>query len=277
MKKIVKILIILILVLTGLFLFLIAPRIKNKPDMTAFRDVKFAHRGYFDNENGIPENSIPSFEKAIQEGCGIELDVQLSSDGVPVVFHDADLERMTGTAGKVWEYTAEELCNMKLLDTDYTICTLQYVLEVIDGQVPVIVEHKMDRVDITVCEKSYEILADYTGDWCMKSFDPRAVMWYRQNAPQVIRGQIAQEYWKVEKFKGKALYTALSFLVSNVIARPDFISYNFRDADNIALNLCRLMGADTACWTLSSVDDYYQVKGEFDMYVFEGFDINSIE
>ena len=276
MKKILKTLIILILVLTGIFLFLIAPRMTDKPDMSAFQGVKFAHRGYFDNENSIPENSLVSFEKAIENGYGIELDVQLSSDGVAMVFHDADLERMTGNTGKVWEYTAADLGEMKLLGTDRTIPTLAQAMEVIDGRTPVIVEHKMDRVDTAVCEKSYEILENYTGDWCMKSFDPRAVMWYRQNAPQVIRGQLAQEYWKVEKYKGNPLYTALGFLVSNVVTRPDFISYKYSDADNISLQLCRLMGADTACWTLRSADDFAQVKGEFDMYIFDSFDINTV-
>lgn len=268
---------IFMLVLTGLFLFLIAPRMTAKPDMSAFKGVKFAHRGYFDNLNNIPENSLESFEKAIENGYGIELDVQLSSDGVAMVFHDADLERMTGNTGKVWEYTAEELGKMKLLGTDRTIPTLAQAMELISGRTPVIVEHKMDRVDTAVCKKSYEILADYTGDWCMKSFDPRAVMWYRQNAPQVIRGQLAQEYWKVEKYKGSPLYTALSFLVSNVVTRPDFISYKYTDSDNISLKLCDIMGADIACWTLRSEQDYSQVKGKFDMNIFDSFDINTVE
>ena len=170
MKKSAKLILIVLALVTGLYLFMIAPRMSGKTDMAAFTGVKFAHRGYFDNENGIPENSIPSFEKAIENGYGIELDVQLSADGVPMVFHDADLERMTGVKGKIWEYTAEELDKMTLLDTSYTICTLEYVMNIIDGQVPVIVEHKMDRVDTAVCEKSYEILAGYSGDWCMKSF-----------------------------------------------------------------------------------------------------------
>ncbi|MBR4035637.1 MAG: glycerophosphodiester phosphodiesterase [Oscillospiraceae bacterium] len=277
MKKSAKLILIVLALVTGLYLFMIAPRMSGKTDMAAFTGVKFAHRGYFDNENGIPENSIPSFEKAIENGYGIELDVQLSADGVPMVFHDADLERMTGVKGKIWEYTAEELDKMTLLDTSYTICTLEYVMNIIDGQVPVIVEHKMDRVDTAVCEKSYEILAGYSGDWCMKSFDPRAVMWYKQNAPHVIRGQLAQEYWKEEKYAGKPLYVVLGNLLSNVITRPDFISYKYSDSDNISLNICRLMGAHTACWTLRSEQDYSQVNGKFDMYIFDSFDINAAE
>ena len=273
MKKTGKKLLLTLAVVFGVYLFLISPRMFSKPDMSAFENVAFAHRGFFDNENGIPENSLLSFENAIINNVGIELDIQLSSDGVPMVFHDADLERMCGVKGKVWEYTAAELQTMSLSGTEHTIPTLAQTLAVIDGRVPIIVEHKMDRIDTAVCEKSYALLKDYTGAWCMKSFDPRAVMWYKSNAPQVIRGQLAQEYWKEEKFAGSPLYTALSFLVSNVITRPDFISYKYTDADNISLNLCRLMGAKTACWTLKSADDYNSAQGEFDMYIFDSFDI----
>lgn len=273
MKKTGKKLLLILAVVFGVYLFLISPRMFSKPDMSAFENVAFAHRGFFDNGNGIPENSLPSFENAIVHNVGIELDIQLSSDGVPMVFHDADLERMCGVKGKVWEYTAAELQTMSLSGTEHTIPTLAQTLAVIDGRVPIIVEHKMDRIDTAVCEKSYALLKDYTGAWCMKSFDPRAVMWYKSNAPQVIRGQLAQEYWKEEKFAGSPLYTALSFLVSNVITRPDFISYKYTDADNISLNLCRLMGAKTACWTLKSADDYNSVKSKFDMYIFDSFDI----
>ena len=150
MRKIIKIVFAVLLVLTGFFLFLIAPRMTDKPDMSAFKGVKFAHRGYFDNRNNIPENSLLSFEKAIENGYGIELDVQLSSDGVPVVFHDADLERITGNTGKVWEYTAKQLGEMNLLGTDQTIPTLEQAMEFIGGRTPVNVEHKMDRVDTAV-------------------------------------------------------------------------------------------------------------------------------
>lgn len=241
--------------------------------MQAFKG-PFAHRGYFDNENGIPENSVPAFQNAIDNGCGIELDVQLSSDGVPVVFHDADLERVTGNTGKVWEYTARQLCEMNLLDTEYTICTLEEIMDIIDGQVPVIIEHKMDRVDTAVCEKTYEILQDYSGPWCMKSFDPRALLWYKSNAPQVIRGQLAEEFWHSEKFAGSPLYTALSFMVANVATRPDFVSYNYLHKDNIALKLCRLMGAQTACWTVKTQQDYDIAASEFDMVIFDSFQLH---
>lgn len=272
MKKLIKRLLIVSAVLFGVFTFIVAPRIASKPD-TSFLSGAFAHRGYFDNENNIPENSLAAFQRAVDAGVGVELDVALSSDGVAMVFHDQTLERMCGVEGNVWDYTCEELQQMKLLGTDYTIPTLVQAMELIDGKVPVIVEHKMDLVDTAICASSYEILKDYEGQWCMKSFDPRALMWYKSNAPEVIRGQLAAEFWKDEKYAGKALYTALSYLVGNVATRPDFISYQYEGVNNISLVLCRLMGAKAACWTVQTQQAYDVMKNKFDMVVFDGFEL----
>lgn len=262
-------------VIIVLLLFIIAPRTFSGADMSAFDGVRFAHRGYFDNENSVPENSLVSFEKAIENGYGIELDIQLSSDGVAMVFHDADLERVCGVKGKIWEYTCSELQQMSLFNTEYTIPTFEQALQVIDGMVPLLVEYKMDRVDTAVCAAGQALLDNYKGEYCMQCFDPRALLWYRQNAPQVARGQLSEEFWHKEKYAGSPLYTALSFMVGNVVARPDFISYNFEHKDNIALKICDFMGAETACFTLRSPQDYEGVKGQFDMYIFDSFDINS--
>ncbi len=272
MKKFIKVLLILFSVLFGVFLFIISPRVASKPD-TSFLSGPFAHRGYFDNENNIPENSLAAFQRAVDAGIGIELDVALSSDGVAMVFHDKTLERMCGVEGDVWDYTSEELAQMKLLGTDYTIPTLAQAMELIDGKVPVIVEHKMDHVDTAICASSYEILKDYEGQWCMKSFDPRALMWYKSNAPEVVRGQLSAEFWHDEKYAGQPLYTALSFMVGNVAARPDFISYNYNHKDNISLKLCRLMGAKAACWTVQTQREYDMLKNKFDMVIFDGFEL----
>ena len=246
MKKAFKILSIILAVVFGVYLFVISPRMFSKPD-TSFLSGPFAHRGYFDNENGIPKNSLVSFQKAVDNCIGIELDVALSADGVAMVFHDKTLERMCGVEGNIWDYTSEELQQMKLLGTEQTIPTLAQAIQLIDGKVPVIVEHKMDLVDTAICERSYELLKEYKGQWCMKSFDPRALIWYKSNAPEVVRGQLSAEFWRDPQYAGKPLYVALAYMVGNVVSRPDFISYNYLHKDNISLNLCRLMGAKAAC------------------------------
>ena len=108
-KKPLIVLGIILVVLILLYLFLIAPRMFSKPDFTGLEGYHFAHRGFFDNEAGVPENSLSAFRAAIDSGYGIELDIQLSKDGVPMIFHDASLDRMCGVEGKIWDFTYEEL------------------------------------------------------------------------------------------------------------------------------------------------------------------------
>ena len=273
-KKPLKIIAVVILVLLVLCSVLIAPRMFNKPDMSAFEGANIAHRGYFNNEAGVPENSLPSFEAAIEKGFAIELDIQLSSDGVAMVFHDADLKRVCGVEGKIWDYTAAQLKEMKLLGTEETIPTFEETLALIDGRVPLLVEYKMDKVDTAVCVEGQALLDGYDGDYAIQCFDPRAVLWYTKNAPQVPRGQLAKEFWHEEQYD-TMLYKVLSFLVANVATRPDFVSYNFEHQDNIALKAYRLLGGKTACWTLRSPEDFEAVKDSgFNMYIFDSFDIS---
>ena len=83
-----------------LYFFIICPRIFYKPDMAPFCIKHIAHRGMFDNIS-VTENSLEAFRRACDSGFGIELDVRLSSDGIPVVIHDDNLERVTGFFGRV--------------------------------------------------------------------------------------------------------------------------------------------------------------------------------
>ena len=274
LKKVFKIIVIILVVFCLLITFLVAPRMFNKPDMSAFMGTNVAHRGYFDNEAGIPENSLACFQAAIEKGFVIELDIQLSSDGVAFVFHDADLERMCGVQGKIWEYTAAELKEMKLLGTEETIPTFEETLALVNGQVPLLVEYKMDKVDTAVCAAGQALLDNYNGDYAIQCFDPRALLWYKKNAPQVARGQLAEEFWEKEEYNGKPLYFVLTYMLTNVATRPDFISYKAIHKDNLSLNICRMLGAKTACYTLKSADEFTYVNDEFDMYIFDSFDIS---
>lgn len=274
LKKAFKIIVIILVVICLLPTFLVAPRMFGKPDMSAFMGTSIAHRGYFDNEAGVPENSLACFQAAIEKGFAIELDIQLSSDGVAMVFHDADLERMCGVQGKIWEYTAAQLKEMKLLGTEETIPTFEETLALINGQVPLLVEYKMDKADTAVCAAGQALLDKYNGDYAIQCFDPRALLWYKKNAPQVARGQLAEDFWENETYKGQPLYLALTYMLTNVATRPDFISYRAIHKDNLSLNICRILGAKTACYTLKSEEELANVNGEFDMYIFDSFDIS---
>ena len=274
MKKFLKILLILLIILCVLYTVLIAPRTIGQASLSQMEGYYYAHRGYHDGNVAVPENSLASFTAAIDAGYGIELDVQLSSDKVPMVFHDADLQRVCGVEGKIWDYTCAELQQMNLFDTDETIPTLAEVLALIDGQVPILVEYKMDKVDTDVCAMSHELLKDYAGPYAIQSFHPFALFWYRQNAKDVPRGILAKNFLRDNKEKGEKS-DIVDFLTTNlmlnVIGYPDFIAYDWQDADYYALKLTRLMGAQTSTWTLKDPSNYEAVQGEFDLYTFEGF------
>jgi len=261
--------IIVLAVLAVIYVFLVAPRMSGKPDRSALMGVHYAHRGLFDNDSDAPENSLNAMRKAVEAGYGIEFDIQLSRDGVPVIFHDASLKRMCGVDGKVWDYTLEELQKMKLANSNETIPTLEQVLDVVDGKVPLIIEYKMDRVDTKVCELGNAILENYNGVYCIESFHPFAVKWYRDHRPDVIRGQLSQDFSKTD-YKG-IQYWAMTHLLLNFLTRPDFIAYNHKDADIFSRRLCAQLGAVSAAWTIKNREQYENAKPYFDLVIFDSF------
>ena len=264
-----KFILLFILCLFPLYLFLIAPRMWKRANRGPFMNFHYAHRGLFNNASDAPENSLLAFQKAVDAGYGIELDVQLSKDNHLVIFHDATLKRMCGIEGKVWDYTLEELQQMKLLNSDQTIPTFEDFLKIVDGKVPFILEYKLDRVQTKVCELANEVLKDYKGVYCIESFHPLALLWYRKNRPDVLRGQLCEEFFREKKYKGDFLMTILSFLVFNVATRPDFIAYNHLHANNISRRLCKIMGALSVTYTIKNTEEYKRNKKNFDLFIFD--------
>lgn len=262
---------IVVLVLVILYLLLVAPRMFGRPDRTPLYGVLYAHRGLFDNKTDAPENSLPAFRKAVDAGYGIELDVQLSKDGIPVVFHDASLKRMCGIDGNVWEYNLAELKQMKLADSNATIPTFEEVLATVGGKVPLIIEYKLDVAQTKVCELVNEMLLRYNGVYCIECFHPLALLWYRKHRPDIVRGQLCMEYWKEEKYRGNLLFLLLSYLVTNVATRPDFIAYQHSDASNLSRRIARRLGALSVAWTIKSQEQLETARKHFDLFIFDSF------
>ena len=266
-----KVLLIVIIILLVLYLFLVAPRMINRADPTPFMKYKFyAHRGLFDNESDAPENSLTAFGKAVDAGYGIEMDVQLTKDDKLVVFHDATLERMCSVEGNVWDYTLEELQQLRLAESKERIPTFEEVLNLVAGRVPLIVEYKLDRPLTKVCELANELLSQYKGDYCIESFHPFALMWFKKHRPDVLRGQLSgnlKEYAKTPKMK--IFYTLVTYLLTNVLTRPDFIAYDHRYVKNISRRVCKWLGALSVTYTVKSVERYEEVKNDFDLFIFD--------
>ena len=185
------VLIVVVLLLFLLYMILIMPRL-HKPDCSALLHQYYAHRGLHDLEAGVPENSMKAFRLAIEKGFGMEMDVQLSKDGIPVVFHDATLTRMCGVEKRVNELTLAELKQLSLAGTQERIPTFQEFLTLVNGQVPLIIEIKMDKRDDRIPEAVNEQLRGYQGVYCIESFHPSALIWYRKHRPDVFRGSFAR-------------------------------------------------------------------------------------
>uniref|UniRef100_UPI004055C60D glycerophosphodiester phosphodiesterase family protein n=1 Tax=Agathobacter sp. TaxID=2021311 RepID=UPI004055C60D len=267
--NILGIIFILLFISVLLYLFMIAPRMTNKPDRTPFFNVHYAHRGLFDNNSDAPENSLAAFKKAVDAGYGIELDVQLSKDKKLVVFHDATLKRMCGAEGNVWDYTLEELRQFKLLSSNETIPTFEEFLKIADGKVPFILEFKLDVPQTTVCELANETLKGYKGVYCIECFHPFALMWYKKNRPDILRGQLGEEFFRNKKYANNPFFIPLSFLIFNFLGRPDFIAFNHKHADNLSRRICRAMGALSVAYTIQSLDAYAKAKNKFDLFIFD--------
>ena len=235
------------LVLTTLIylLILVRPTKKIKPDPVLMCD--YAHRGL--HGDGIPENSLGAFARACEEGFGIELDVQLSRDGTVMVFHDATLIRMTGRDGKLCEYPTEELCQMKLADSDETIPTFADVLALVDGRVPLLVELKGETTNTELCPKVAALLKDYQGPYCIESFNPILLGEMKKHLPNAFRGMLYTNSCRKKK-NYSMLNILLTAMALNVVAKADFIAYNQVYRDSLPVKITtKLYGAPHFVWT----------------------------
>lgn len=262
---------IILAVLTVLYLLAVMPRLGHKKDREKLMHVYYAHRGLHDNGGDAPENSLKAFKKAVRAGYGIELDVQLSKDRVPVVFHDFTLERACKKEGKVYDYTWEELKTFKLFDSEETIPRLEEVLALVKGKVPLIVELKVEWMEIYVCTVVDGLLRDYKGVYCIESFNPLVLLWYRRYHNDVVRGQLADGFLKLGEFHG-VLYFLLQNLLLNWMTKPDFVAYNHKYAGNLSRRLCRSLYRNLAvAWTIKSQQELDQALDQFDLFIFDSF------
>ena len=194
--------------------------------LSDFRGIFYAHRGLYDNHHGVPENSLPAFRAAVEKGYGVELDVQLSLDGQVVVFHDDTLDRVCGVRGNVADFSLAQLQQMKLLDTEEVMPLFTDVLDVLSrGAGPLIVELKAGKRNDELCEKTRELLRAYPGIYCVESFDPNIVTWFKKNAPKVIRGQLSMPAECYAAGVNPLLKRLLSGCYFSFLNRPDFIAY----------------------------------------------------
>ena len=248
------------------------PRMIHRADRSPFAGKFYAHRGIHDNHSMNPENSLAAFLLALEKGYGIELDVQLTKDHVLVVFHDHTLHRACGSKEKVSNLTYEELKKYPLFQSKQVIPTLEDVLKLVNGKVPLIIELKVEWDATKTCEKLNRIMKSYHGHYCIQSFSPLALIWYKKNRPEILRGQLSTDFLKEKENGNKKINFLLQNLLFNFLAKPDFIAYNYKYGNKLSLVICRkLYGALTFAWTIQSEESLQRSETSFDRFIFDSF------
>lgn len=271
--KMVGVLLIVVIVMVVLYLLAIMPRMIKRPRFDEFKQWDYAHRGFYDNESEAPENSMAAFKKAIENDYGIELDVQLTKDNVLVVFHDDSLERVFGIDKLVGDMTYEELQELELFNSKEKIPKFEDVLKLVNGQVPLIIEYKIRGTNPIVCEKAEELLANYNGMYCVESFNPLGVLWYKKNKPEIVRGILSDDYVK----EGYGDYPPIAYeilhnLLLNFYIKPDFVAYDVKYTNDLSRTLCKkLYKAPAVAWTITSQKEIEDNIDNYDIFIFEGF------
>ncbi len=236
-----------------------------------------AHRGLHDKDAGRPENSLEAVAAAIDRGYGIEIDLQLSADKVPMVFHDYHLGRLTGETGPVAQRTADELAQIILTGGATGIPTLAQVLGMVGGRVPLLIEIKdqdgamgsnVGPLELATAQA----LEAYKGPVAVMSFNPYSVMAMRAVAPNIVRGLVTSAYdpdtWQPLP---KSVCETLRDIPDYERSGSSFISHEAADLGRARVSDLKAAGADILCWTIKSPEAEAEARKVCQNITFEGY------
>ena len=224
-----------------------------------------AHRGLHDEAS--PENSLGAYKKAVEKDYAIELDVRVLADGTIVCFHDEKLGRLTGRDGFITNYTYDDIKDLTLLKSKEHIPTLEQVLELVKGQVPILIEIK-NSGKVGMEKYVWKILSKYKGEYAVQSFNPYSLEWFKINAPHVKRGQLSS-FFKNEDISFIKKFTLKRMLLNKKVSEPNFISY---DADCLPNKYVKkYSNLPVIAWTIRSQEAYLKARKHCDNIIFENF------
>jgi len=239
-------------------------------DITWLKNSLIAHRGLHSKDKLVPENSMKAFELAIQHNYGIEMDINVLKDGTIVVFHDITLNRLTGHKGNLSDLNYEHIKDLRLLETNEHIPTLEEVLGFVNGRVPLLIELKPFGKQIYLCEQFMKIMNQYEGVYAIHSFSPKIIYWFKKNHPEIIRGQITEYFNNNPKMKKITKYLMKSMFL-NRFTKPDFINYGIHDLPNKYCDKAYKKGMCIISYASRTQKEFDMVKSHYDNSVFELF------
>lgn len=264
--------IVAVVVIIALYLFLIFPSL-NKKDRLFDRSGHFAHRGLFGGD--LPENSAAAFLAAVENRYAMEMDVHVTTDNIAVVSHDDCLKRMFNDERWIEKSTYEEIKDCTLPNGEKLMLFSDF-LKLIDGRVPLMIELKTTKTDRRVAYVAADILKDYKGEYCMESFNPIVVKNFKKAIKpygrKVLCGQLAgRAYAKEDTFGDKVSKFLAENLLLNFFSRPDFVSYQFEQRNNLSFKICKALGSYISYWTIRKPEDLEIIKKEKNIGIFQEF------
>ena len=244
---------------------------KGHPGLSQLRGWRYAHRGL--HGHGAPENSLAAFRRAVEGGYGMELDIHLLKDGNLAVLHDHSLKRTAGADVNIEDLTTEELNHYRLEGTDEPIPLFSQVLELVAGRTPLIVELKSTTANFAaLCDAATRMLDGYEGVYCIESFDPRCIGWLKKHRPQLIRGQLAENFLRAKGGIKPIFKVLMSWQLTHFLTMPDFVAFKYRDRKNLGTFLSRhLWGAQGVSWTIKTQQELRTAEKEGWIPIFEDF------
>ena len=257
----------------GAYALLLRPR-RNHPGWDALARVRYAHRGLHDMNLGIPENSMAAFRRAVEHGFGAELDVHLMADGELAVIHDSSLERVCGKPVHIEELTAADLPDCTLMGTRETVPLLRDVLALFEGKTPLIIELKVRRGNAnSLTDAVMAALEGWNGACCIESFHPGVLLRLKQRYPQVIRGQLSQNFLSGDHTGlGPPADFIMTHLLTSFLTKPDFIAYPYEHRNNMSLRLMKkVYGVHEAAWTVRDRGIMEALEKDGAVSIFEEF------
>jgi len=243
----------------------------------SFLSRPLAHRGLHDLRADAPENSPEAYRRAIAGGYGIELDVQISSDGRAMVFHDNDLDRMTERHGPVRQHTAADLGGIHLKGGSEGIPTLDEVLALVAGRTPLLVEIKDHNgardPDPGALERAVvRDLSHYGGPVAVMSFNPNAIAHIHAANPDLTVGLTTTDFMR-PFWNGipTDLRVALSAMRDLDRVGASFISHDHTDLASSHVARARASGRAILCWTIRNSTEESRARKLADNITFEGY------
>lgn len=242
----------------------------------AFLDSPIAHRGLHDLLQGRPENSMSAVRAAMEKGYGIEIDIQLTADGQALVFHDYDLNRLTDARGAIRDRAALDLATIPLKGSSEAPPLLSAVLEVVGGDVPLLIEIKdQDGAlgdDVGPLEAAVATaLEGYDGPVAVMSFNPHSISAMQALAPNVPRGLVTDPFiadeWPVDRERR----ARLAAIEDYERVGASFISHNRRDLASPRVAELKAQGVPILCWTIRSPEQEADARQYADNVTFEGY------